>query len=424
MSSRYPSSIRSRTQMCSLPEYEYDGSGFSSRYRGWTFGVRINAHKTGQSPPSRNCRLNAVSLSAVARRLIGLVRLDEVPGPDEQFSGDGHSGFFSTCPFAYSSKKPAAARVMRDGDPGGLEQNPPCISRSGLGDFPVATSAVGLERSRIESDIVGEFFDAIESREISDFRQQGPDDDGAETWKRLDRLNCFEPVGSGFDVFSDLSFDVLPLAFEDGHRVAELPENIEIGFGKLVGEFSGPTEGGFGGELFRAGRIVLEGDASKGVLFLDEPTCEIVASSGKESQSSQVGVGDITPQMMIGLEESLPQEFRESSGIAKISLGFCGRTMSDFGGVGEDHTVGNGFDEIPEPLIKSDSFDHDLEGFGQSEEEVLNFVGALAGNAGPRDDFGSLIFDNERDLAFVQIGTDIQHNKVLQLKGVKYESLL
>jgi hypothetical protein len=27
-------------------------------------------------------------------------------------------------------------------------------------------------------------------------------------------------------------------------------------------------------------------------------------------------------------------------------------------------------------------------------------------------------------LAFVQIGTDIQHNKVLQLKGVKYESLL
>jgi len=60
MSSRYPSYMRSRTMRRSL---------------------------------SRNCRLVRVSSDAVAIDQAGMVRFEKSTGPDERFSGNGHSGF-------------------------------------------------------------------------------------------------------------------------------------------------------------------------------------------------------------------------------------------------------------------------------------------------------------------------------------------
>jgi len=65
--------------------------------------------------------------------------------------------------------------------------------------------------------------------------------------------------------------------------------------------------------------------------------------------------------MMVGFEEPLPQEFGKTFGIAEIRLGLGGRTMSEFGGVSENYRIGERFDEIPEPLIKADGFDDNLE---------------------------------------------------------------
>ena len=369
-----PSSIRGQAVVGSPPENDYAAAELSSLYRALNV-----APKTGQSHCGGLLQLIGVGPGMV--RVVELVCFDQMICPDQQFSGHGDGGLFLSGACSDAVVDDFASSVVCNGDPCGLLQYPSGVPGSLLGHFAVSDGFVGLEHSRIQSDVVDQLFYAIESRKVFDLCDKGPCDNITDTGQRVENLKETFPMFQLTDVFADGSFDSSLLSFEDGQFVGDIPGGGDGMFRELVFLGLQPSGKGSAVNAPESFEIALQQVLSQGVLFTDLLSDQSVSSSGVVSQCPEPVRCDIRSQVIVPLEQSDMQQLGDVGGVSVIGFGSADTTVSNLGGICQVDAFGVWFGHIVEPVIEADRLDGDLERLIDLGEECPDLINALAGNA-------------------------------------------
>ena len=111
-----------------------------------------------------------------------------------------------------------------------------------------------------------------------------------------------------------------------------------------------------------------------------------------------VGAGDLPLGQLLG----------QHLGVVAVGLLLAVGDLVDLGGVGQDDLVGQGLDQLDEPLVAGGGLDDRLEG-AKASEELEDVLRVAAGEGAASDDAAVLVEDAEDDRLLVEVDADVVH---------------
>ena len=398
------------------PQTQYKPAGASSRYRVRPISGRApkghQAHPPATWSNDSHPLTPLYSCCLVRESSKRFVATDDKEGPDQQSPGNSGCGFLFTVlagPSPDTIPDQANFYLMTNGYPGCLLEDPSGVAWSGFGHSAVADGLVGGEDPGSQPYVVDHFVNVVEALPIADFSDECSGGEQAHAGQAHQQLSLVCPGKVRDDQIFDLSLSVSNLSFSNEDGIEQLAEHETVPIAEFVLVSLEPGGGVGAVEVFGPGQIVLQEDASEADFVSSELASQTMPAAGPLPQPPQLGVGHEAAKMMVLIEASLVQEYGQPGSVAVVGLGTGAGPVADLSGVGQDHSISQGLEQVPEPVIETDRLDHSVPGTGQGREVLDDFVLGPATDPSFVDDAAVSVENDDGDLVLVQIDPDIDN---------------
>ena len=305
----------------------------------------------------------------------GLSAAAKAPGIGEELSGQSGSGLLTARALGNAGENSTRVGIGADGDPSGLLEHPTQLRRPLLTDMTVMGALSGLSDARTKPRVGTQLINAIEASDVSALAHNGNGRDKADARHALNQGQSGGQLGMGRDgVFQD-QFDVGQLAFQREDLVNELASREPMHCTELGILSQNPLLSAVAGESVRAREIVFEGQPAQVTASQGQLARQPVTVAAELPQSADGFVGDVSHRQTI-----LAQQLSQQKRIVTVGLGAPAGRGSHAGRIRQVQLGNRGFNGVPEPVVKADRFNGDLDIRAVTGEVGGDLIAALGRN--------------------------------------------
>ena len=371
-----------------------------SRYRSRLSGF---LHKTYQG------HLGLVVCQSIGGGIPVFIFRHQVPTPNQKFSAYCDDGFFSSGAFTDTGKYSAGFFILADRYPGGIDKGAANKTRTVFGDSTVTDGFIGFKYTGGHTCVSSQFIGMVKSGEITDFSDKSSSDHQSDTgYGRENVVQLFKFVQAYKSL--DFRFNFLNLAFVVKQVLGYLKEHLILADGKPVIE---SCQKQFKGSAIKDSgtlEIILQKDSVGGVDQGSVMADQSMAMSGQFTERAQGFIRDKTGQTFIAFKLTSSQQQRQFAGIPKVSFGLSPFIRGGFDGVGQNQPFHLSFQEIEQPVIKTDCFDYDGTRMQRGLcKKLLDFTNTLTRNSFLNQNLAFLVAAHDSHAVLMKIHAYIRH---------------